>query len=181
MVRRMQSVQIVDRPGYFGKKRAEYVERYNREYPNGWAECWQVNGWIYSFLEAVTLYDDAYHAWLTANPNLTTWVCTFSECFDHDESNIEAGCDHDTLSLPRHIQDVSVRRSLVRQGKWFGGSGLLQIRGEETNGHQLMPGLVPFHMPHLILPEGMGGPTRPWMKEGSVEMFWQRNKVIIVK
>src|ERR1700722_7735834 len=175
---------ILDRPGYFGKRRREREADYDAQHgPGRWQECWQVGAWILSFEEAVTLYDDAYFEHLDGQghgrPNLLAWVCSFRKCYDSDPCNITSGVTHDPHATPRHLQDVSVRRALVRLGRWFTGMELLHIRGPESNGHCLMPGNVPFHRPEWILPAGVGGPTREWMREGSVEHFWQANKIIV--
>lgn len=180
----LSAAHIIDRPGYFGKRRREIEAGYTARFgPGGWQECWQVRGRIYSFAEAVTLYDEAYYQHICDSDSamketLLDWICTFRECFDHDPTNIDAGVTHDPAAVPRHLQDVSVRRALVRLGRWFDPAGkeLLHIRGPETNGHALMPGNVPFHRPGWILVDG--GPTKDWMKPGSVEHFWQKNKII---
>jgi hypothetical protein len=177
MPRALKSEVVLDRPGYFGKRRPEIAARYDAEYGvGGWDEAWQVNELLYSFDEAVTLYDDAYLQHLSEF-SVADWVCTFRECYDSDPSNIGSGVRHDEFASPRHLQDVSIRRALVRMGVWFCGTELLHVRGPETNGHRLMPGNVPFHRPSLILKNG--GPLRDWMRPGSVEAFWQANKVII--
>lgn len=186
---------IVDRPGYFGKLRNEIEDQYEKDYPilknghPGWQECWQVGEHILDFDEAVMLYDDAYWVHLKDNPDILQWVTSFGECYDSDPSNIACGLEHDPQATPRHIQDISVRKALVRLGIYFkqyigsfhgfySESQLLHIRGPKTNGFALMPGNVNFHLPNLILQE------RPrnmpdWIKPGSIEAFWQSNKVII--
>lgn len=177
-------VMVLERPGYFGKHRAEKEQEYDQKYGlGGWSECWQVKDCIFNFHAAVMLYDDAYYFYLRDNPELITWCESFDECYDNDKSNVNCGTTHNTTSVPRHIQDVSVRRALLRLGTYFRGKGngdnLLWIRSEDSNGWKLSPGNVPFHLPNIILSEKEGGPIRKWVQYNSVEEFWQRNKVII--
>lgn len=185
---KLEQVNIVARPGYFGKKRPKIEAKYNAELP-GWRECWQIGEWIYNFDEAVTLYDDSYFKFISEDERNLYNIIKFSECYDHDHTNIMCGVNHDTISTPRHIQDVSVRRALVRLGtyfKGFRGSGeqyeeeeLLHIRGEGTNGNWLMPGNVPFHRPNLLRPIEEVENFPKWANPTSVEGFWQANKVIV--
>jgi len=180
--------EVLERPGFFGKRRAEKEAIYNESYP-GWIEGWEIPlhiGYatvkvVLTFQEAVLLYDEAYYIHLRACPAILSYVKEFGECYDSDESNILCGLEHDSNAIPRHIQDVSVRRALLRLGEWFQGPSikLLHIRGPETNGHILMPGIVPFHNSSLISKEEcMNMPN--WVRPGSVEYFWQKNKVIII-
>jgi hypothetical protein len=185
----LRDVQIVSRPGYFGRRRTQIASQLDRDYP-GWQECWQINNNILSFSEAVLLYDDAYFHHLNNNPQVVDWVTSFGECYDSERANIATGTDHDPKASPRHIQDVSVRRALIRLGTYFKDfrgtdhtlydeQHLLHIRGEETNGFELMPGNIKFHKPELILQENIEN-MPGWIKPGTVESFWQANKVIVL-
>jgi hypothetical protein len=174
-------LQIVDRPGYFGRKRSNRVEFYDNLFGEGrWAEMWEVSRHAVGFEQAVALYDDAYYVFLAEHPSLIDFICSFGECYDNDPANVLCGCQHDCQSVPRHIQDVSVRRALKRLGVWFDGPSdhLLEIRGEDSNGFRLNPGQVPFHKPELILTGATAGRVPDWAMPGSVEAFWQANKVI---
>ncbi|MAF99327.1 MAG: hypothetical protein CMH61_01825, partial [Nanoarchaeota archaeon] len=74
------------------------------------------------------------------------------------------------------LQDIAVRRVLRRLGRHFEGDHLVQIRGHKSEGYVLNPGQVPFHKPELILPSE----RKRWWKEGSVEAFYQHNKILVV-
>lgn len=180
-MKKLSDLRVVDRPGYFGKRRREKEAEYDAVYAN-WRECWQIGPYAYSFDEAVLLYDDAYYEHLKTHTGQLGYVLHFSEVYDSDPSNIASGIEHDHLAAPRHIQDVSIRRALVRLNVWFTGqSGRpIQVRGPGTEGFMLNPGNVMFHAPELILPVGQGGPTRDWMKPGSVEYWWQKSKIIVL-
>jgi hypothetical protein len=147
----LDQVKIISRPGYFGRKRKE-IEQQLAQFP-GWIECWQVHTRIYTFEEAVMIYDDSYYHFLKDHPKLGL-VESFGECYDSERNNIACGINHDIYSTPRHIQDVSVRRALLRLGTYFrkyrgsdeklyDESELLHIRGEEitvTDGHRFWMG-----------------------------------------
>lgn len=185
---KLEQIKIVARPGYFGKNRPAIEAKYNDLY-DSWFECWQVGTWILTFQEAVTLYDDAYYELISKSNQVLDRIVAFSECYDHDHTNILCGVNHDYVSTPRHIQDVSVRRALVRMGTYFKGfrgsheeykeEELLHIRGEGTNGNWLMPGHVPFHKRNLILDIKKVENFPKWANPLSVEGFWQANKVIV--
>lgn len=185
-------MKIVDRPGYFGSNRPAIEASYNEKYGVGkWKEMWQVYGKIIPFEEAVTYYDQAYLVYLLSHRELIDFTNYYDECYDNDISNIDCGYNHDPASVPRHIQDISVRRAMRDLGSPFKETGtpaseqnpkrLLHIRGPETNGFILSPMMVKFFPEIMILPADIGGPLPYWCKlETSVEAFWQRNKVIVV-
>lgn len=187
-MRRLSDVQVLARPGYFGRKRPQIEARYNEQF-GSWLECWQVGEWVLDFEEAVLLYDDAYYKFISEDEKNLYNIIKFAECYDSDQTNILIGLEHDPKATPRHIQDVSVRRALVRMGTYFSGfrgsnaeykeEELLHIRGEGTNGNWLMPGNIPFHKLQLIMPTEQVENFPKWANRQSVEGFWQANKVII--
>ena len=62
-------VIVVDRPGYFGNRRPEYIAKYNEMYGEGlWQECWQHGHAIMPFLYAVDWYDNSYYEYLKSEP-----------------------------------------------------------------------------------------------------------------
>jgi len=171
---------IVARPGYFGKDRTQWEEMFNARYgPGNWQECWQLYDEILPFNEAVRLYDVSYFLHIKEDRYgvFHGMACQYKDCYDNDPSNIEAGCNHDLKAVPRHIQDVSVRRAFRALGIKFNPDSdkLLEIRGEGSSGYELSPMRIPFIYPFAII----DGPARDWVGKGTVEEFWQRNKVII--
>ena len=176
--------KIVDRPGYFGKRRAEKEAEYNRLYGDKWLECWQMGcGPFMTFEEAVYFYDLSYYIHLRDNPGILKLITNeFSGCYDSEPSNMDCGLQHDPTSHPRHIQDVSIRRAVAGLGfMWTAGKPLMQVRGPETPGWFLAPMLVPFIQPGWILGHHfIDRVVKEWVRHDSVEEFWQRNKVIVV-
>lgn len=203
--------QVVERPGYFGKKRPEKEKEYNAKYGKGqWQERWQFDEDFLSLEEALKLYDMSYYEWLHDNRYWLDFISNeYKECYDNDPSNIESGCNHDPNAVPRHIQDVSVRKAMKLLGVTFNSASpfLLQIRGPESNGYWLSPMIIPFVFPRFILKAPpstpkfpvscilttadvaesrdwlappVGSPVKDWVRKGSVEEFYQRNKVIVI-
>lgn len=172
--------EILHRPGYFGSRRLWFKEHYDELYgEGGWMECWEYSGDILPFEDAVYLYDLSYMLFLREHRWIAELIAAeYWECYDNSPDNIRAGCNHDPLAVPRHLQDVSVRKALRAMGLSFNQdkSNLLEIRGPKSNGYLLSPMIVTFVEPGRISPFG---PAEDWVKKGSVEEFWQRNKVII--
>jgi hypothetical protein len=130
----------------------------------------------------VMLYEDAYLAHLQANQDqLLILVNGACDVYDDAPSNVTSGLDYQAQETSRtHLQDIAIRRCLVRLGHWFQGSELIRIRddqGDHPLSLKLSPGRVLFHRPDLIiLPELIG-----WWESGSVESFYQSNKQLQVR
>jgi len=108
---------------------------------------------------------------------LVEWIVqTAADVFDHEADKVASGLDYDAQAGGlTHLQDVAVRRSLLRLGRWFSGDRLLQIRGLRSEAYTLNPGIVPFHFPEAIRRPELAG----WWMSGSIESFWQSNKVVV--
>lgn len=78
------------------------------------------------------------------------------------------------------MQDIVIKRSLVRMGLWFQGSEPIRIRqslDEHPLSTILSPGRVPFHRPDLIeKPE-----LKRWWDPQTIESFYQSNRYLQVK
>jgi len=109
-------------------------------------------------------------------------VLEFQNVYDNLPTNVDSGLDYRKQETnANHYQDISIRRVLVRCGVWFSGTKkeLLQIRAasKEPLGRRLSPGIVPFHIPHLIKEPELTG----WWKPGSTESWWQSCKVVVTR
>lgn len=168
-----------ERPGFFGfhkeRRKAALRERYpDHRIAYRWGDRWITR------TGALQLYEDAYHAFLTANPELTAWlVSAAADVYDTAPSNVDAGLDYLAQSpdAATHLQDIAVRRCLARMGKWFQGRRLIRIRGLDSEGYALNPGIVPFHLPEMIVQPEI---DMDWVLPGSIESFWQSNKYAVV-
>jgi hypothetical protein len=173
----------VGRPGYFGGHRDEKYQEYDELYGNGrWRIAWQLNERQCGAAEAVMVYEDAYFNFLTASSDVVDrLVREARDVYDDQESNVLSSLDYACQETERtHLQDIAIRRSLVRLGVDFRGTRLIQIRGASGTppvhplSHLLYPGQVPFHRPEWILNPAIEG----WWQPGSVEAFYQSNKLL---
>ncbi len=184
------SWKTINRPGYFGKKRDELYAAWNANFGEGnWRIAWQWGSLVLDKPEALQIYEDGYYEFLKTNPQILEWLIeTASDVYDTAPTNIKARFSYDIQETPNnHLHDVAVRRAVFRNGVWFYGEHLVQIRGEGTEGELLSPHLVPFHKPQMILDGEIGDPGNKgfWWRElgveKSVEEFYQHNKVLQVK
>lgn len=174
------SWQVVERPSYLGKKRGQKYPEWDTLYgPGNWRLSWKVNDTFVDFLGVCALYEDAYYEFLRENPEfLYQLIDEASNVYDDSPSNVSSYLDYRQQETERtHIQDIAIRRSLVRMGLWFKGKNLIQIRHSQGN-HPLSmilsPGKVPFHKPKLIVQPELSG----WWDKESVESFYQSNKFL---
>lgn len=176
-------------PGYEGKRRNENIILRNGEYGEGqWTIGWVFGELVLEYEEVCRVYEDGYYRYFQSRPELLEHLCSIaSEVYDDDISNIASGQDYnkkgETLT---HIQDIAIRRCLVRLGKAFKGSEPVQIRDAKGRGaisKALSPGQVPCHVPHLITtPENLIEIRESqWWLPDSVEDFYQLNKRLFVR
>lgn len=169
----------VFRPGALGRNRDAKILAWDQLFGKGrWRLAYRWADRMLSYDDALQLYEDAYLAHLQSQPNLVEWICaTASDVYDNAESNVDSGLDYRIQETgATHLQDIAVRRSLMRLGRWFRGRKLLEIRGRQSEGGNLYPGAVPFHRPELILQPEIWS----WWDPLSVESFWQSNKILEV-
>ena len=179
----MSEWQTVDRPGYFGRHRDERYLAYDAEYgAANWRLAWVAGDATGGVELAVMLYEDAYLDFLQHNPLVVEeLVSEASDVYDDAPSNVASGLDYRAQETSRtHLQDIAIRRCLVRLGRRFEGSQLIRIRdrdGEHPLSLTLSPGRVPFHRHDLIIRPELEG----WWQRGSVEAFYQSNKLLQVR
>lgn len=182
----MQSTQwqTVARPGYLGKKRDEVRARWDAEYGEGrWRLAYSWTGLVIDRALALQIYEDGYYEFFRRDPDAAGWLTSVaSDVYDTAPSN--AGqLDYERQETPNnHVHDVAIRRSLLRLGRRFRGDHLVHVRWEGTEGFFLNPGVVPFHLPDAIEQqpiEDHGGKGQ-WWGRGTIEDFYQRNKVLQV-
>ncbi len=173
----------VGRPGYLGRHREEKYRKWEEKYGKGnWRLVWRAGETFVDFFGVCALYEDAYFEFLRNNPDiLKQLIAEASNVYDDETSNIESGFDYTKQETPRtHIQDIAIRRSVIRMGLWFRGGELIRIR-QEKGIHPLSiilsPGRVPFHRQDLIeKPE-----LERWWYVGTIESFYQSNKFLQAK
>ena len=170
----------LSRPGYSGgNKYKQDALRQQFFGENNWrtAFCWGEQ--VITYNSALQLYEDAYLEHFEKNPDILEWLInTAYDVYDNAESNVFSEHDYSIQEArTTHLQDISIRRCMMRMGKEFKGNHLLEIRDKNSEGYCLNPGQVPFHKPEMInQPE-----PESWWLPGSIESFWQANKVFQVK
>ncbi|MBP7708653.1 hypothetical protein KA107_03130 [Candidatus Pacearchaeota archaeon] len=188
--------ETIDRPGYFGSKRNKICAGFDLQYGSGnWKIAWEWGSQVIERPEAIQIYEDGYYEYFKKTPDLVNWlVNNFANVFDTAPSNVEAKFSYDIQETPsNHLHDVAIRRALLRNGKWFRGVGLLEVRSPDKEGWILSPCNIPFHLPTMIYPgqtkyqcEERDFVVNPpwWIRKGlknSVEEFYQQNKLLQIK
>jgi hypothetical protein len=176
----MKKWETLARPGYFGRRRDQIIERYNTTYGvGGWRLAWVLGEEACEFEEACKKwYEESYFLYLKDRPSDLALICSFGECIDNAITNIECGCDYTKQeAFSTHIQDIAVRNVLRRLGLTFKGpkDRILEIRSPQSNGFRFGPGNIPFLNPSAI---GQPSLCPSWAGKASVEDFWQSNKYL---
>lgn len=179
----MSQWKMVGRPGYLGKERDERYAQWDRAYGVGvWRLVWKFGEVVTDFTGACAIYEDAYHCFLERNLRIRRRLIKEArDIYDDAPSNVDSCLDYTKQETARtHVQDIAIRRSLVRMGLRFQGSNLIQIRdklGDHPLSLVLSPGRVPFHRCDLIEQPELQG----WWRPASVEAFYQSNRYLQVK
>ncbi|WFE65532.1 hypothetical protein [Micromonospora sp. WMMD714] len=172
----------VGRPGHLGSRRRDRTAAWEAEFgPGRWRLVWRVGAVVHPWEAALCLYEDAYHRRLSDDPDLRhRLIRTARDVYDRDPSDVVSRLDYARQrGSGHHLQDVAVRRTLVRLGRWFAGDRLVRLRrgGDGAAGElgdRLDSSVVPFHRPDLIVRPELDG----WWERGSVESFYQSNRVL---
>ena len=171
----------ISRSGYFGDKRDELIKKYNDKYREGdWRIAWLWNEKALTKEQAYLIYEDAYYADSFRREDLWMKLASIAkDVYDIEERDIESGLDYLIQKGPAtHLQDISIRRVVLRRGWEFEGDKLVKIRNHKFYwGEQLSPGRVPFHLPEKIVEPHIEG----WWDSNSIEDFYQSNKVLQIK
>lgn len=175
---------LIERPGYFGRKKPEIIASYNARFGEGqWTLVWVAGHDHYEFEDACKcFYEESYLDYFEENPAIREWVQAYSEVIDNAPTNVQCGLDYlKQEAFSTHIQDITVRRVMQRLGLKFTGrikGDPLVIRGPRSPGAILSPGVVPSLYESYISQPSLA----PWWAEkGSVEDFWQSNKWVATR
>lgn len=177
-----------DSPGYVGEKRNGFEEGWDLKYGKGnWRMGWLYGEHILEYEEVCRVYEDGYYEYMKQRPEILDHLCGIAcEVYDDDITNINSGQDYSKKGdIRTHIQDIAIRRCLMRFGRDFQGKEAVQIRdkdGKDAVSRTLSPGQVPFHRQDLITtPDNLKEMYRNrWWLPGTVEDFYQRNKRIFI-
>lgn len=179
---------VLRQPGYFGKEREARYAAFTNEYGEGnWRIAWEIPGYTNAqaldFQGMCVLYEESYVEFLKGNPEVLRQLVTeASDVYDDDPSNMASRFDYAVQETGRtHVQDISIRRAVLRLGHTFQGPEPIQIRHTKAPhplSVTLSPGDVPFCAPELIASPQL---KEWWWKEDSTEAFYQSNKVVQVR
>jgi hypothetical protein len=174
---------IVDCPGDTERKRGRKVDFYDYIYgEQAWEELWRFEDQLIDFSFATKLYEDSYREFFKSNQSVLDWVLSFGDCYQFSPQEVECGDAYDKDSCPRHLQDVVIRRVVHSMNLEFKGSPEVLLQTDHgCDGESVCAGNVPFLYPSQIYRGKSGGPKPRWAKDGSVEHFWQSNKVIVAE
>ena len=189
--------KIQEFPGFLGFTKKETHQKWDDKFGEGnWELAWIWGSKVIDQRTAVGIYEYAYHKYLDSVQGALEWLVeNYSEVYDTHIGNIDDGVDYFAQDdRCTHLHDISVRRYVkTRYALDFKGDRLLQIRQPHTEGYYLGPGFVPFHKPEYIVPankvinyglndkwEETVGNREPWWQKGSIEDFYQQNKVLLV-
>jgi hypothetical protein len=170
----------IERPGYLGRHRDERYKEWDAMYgPGNWRIVWKLGDETLDFQGACAVYEEAYYQFLKKNQStLRTLIDDAANVYDDAPSNVFSGVDYTKQETGRtHIQDIAIRNALARLGLQFRGMWLIQIRDKEGThplSTVLSPGRVPMHDNGIIQQPELRG----WWDKGSVESFYQSNKVL---
>lgn len=170
--------RLIERPGYFGRRRDEKVAAYDAKHGKGkWRLVWELSLHRMEFLAACRYhYERSYYEYLRGRKEDVDFICSYGECIDNAPTNVECGLDYSKQeAFSTHIQDIAIRNVLHLLGRKFEGpkDKILVIRSKDSEGFRFGPGNVPFHRPDFIHAPSM---CPAWAGRGSVEDFWQSNK-----
>ena len=174
-------------PGYKGSRKTDIDRARDKVYGKGnWRDVWEARSkhgfskmHYLSNKGAVRLYEDAYYQYFKKNPEKLEWISGFKDVYDNSETNVGSGLDYSIQeSNSTHLQDISIRRCMVRLGMQFKGKDLLQIRSIGP-GAAFGPGNIPFHLSHMMPPPELE--LKGWWKPGSIESFYQSNRRLQVR
>ncbi|MBI2042846.1 hypothetical protein HYT25_00465 [Candidatus Pacearchaeota archaeon] len=182
--------EMIERPGYLGKKRKEIESKWDYELET-WRLVWQWGDSLLLKPIALQIYEDAYYEFLNSKPELLKWLVeTASDVYDTAPSNVESRLNYNAQETPNnHLHDIAIRRAVLRNGAEFKGNHLVEVRKPGSEGESLAPYAVPFHLPQMIYQgddiKDYGNKGFWWRELGkqkgiehTVEEFYQQNKVL---
>ena len=179
--------KTVDRPGYMGDARDRLARQWDEQYGKGlWRLAWEWGDLILEKAMALQVYEDGYYNFFRyEKPGFMIWISkTASDVYDTAPSNVHSGFDYSIQETPNnHLHDIAVRRAMARMGVGFKGDHLVEIRGVKSEGYRLNPGIVPFHFKPCIYDGEFRNASGKnlWWEPGTIEDFYQRNKVLQVR
>lgn len=184
----------VERPGYFGKRRQELEERWNRKYGEGnWRLIWETpQGRVLTYEDIIEEYTEGYAGYFRGHPEEAEFVvANYSFCYDKDlitrEEAFDAYALYNKPGVANQFHHVAMNIALEQDlGMPFRGEIPLQVRSPKPwtpesdwpAGWRWSPGLIPCAHPDEIHDFTFEG---RWWQKGTIEDFYQCNKALQIK
>lgn len=184
----------VERPGYFGKKREEFEERWNKEYGEGnWRLVWETpQGKVLDYDGIIEVYIEGYAEYFRSHRGEAEYVTSnFSYAYDKEMVTREEAFDpYVRYNKPGHVNqfhNVAMNIALEKVlGLTFKGEVPLKVRAAKPGtpfeewplGWKWQPGLIPAPNPEEIFDMDF---TDQWWTKGTIEDFYQCNKALQIR
>ncbi len=169
--------QTLGRAGYWGRGRDRRQRELDQRFgPGRWRVVHLVKGMALELPDAAKHYEESYFQFLIRDPQLLDWLCAKAcDVYTTATSNVRSGLDYRIQETKQeHLLDIALRNVLSRLSRCFSGERLVRIGGRQGDRVELGSGRVPFYRPEWIAQPAL----EHWWEPGSVECFWQSNKVI---
>lgn len=186
MVEPQSGWKTVERPGWFGTRRAEIIQSYNERFGEGnWRVRHQLGPRTIGQDEALSIYELCYRLHFLHPDTRHLWLALFreaSEVWTEEVTDVDSGLDYSIQKSPAvHYEDMAIRRIMKEYGHEFRGNKLIRIRADSDNpiGVALSSIHVPFCFPQYF---EAPFPEIVWWNrhKGSLEYFWHTNKILQV-
>lgn len=171
----------IARMGQIGRAKDKFIAGMNRIFGEGnWTIGYRYGSSMISREAALQLYEDSYVKFFQENRDvLNKLVKEASDVYDTYKTEVSSGTDwYNQTERSTHLQDIAIRRALIRLGEKFQGKRLRKVK---SDGHlpELSPGNIPFLQPELV--NRFKKVEKKWIKPNTIEDFWQNNKIFMVK
>jgi hypothetical protein len=152
------------------KKRDQFNNLLNKRVGEGnWFWAFKVKDKLYSWDFGMQLYEDAYYHFLEKNIFWIKKLTSYSDCYVINNKDLESELNYRNQNqrYSDHLQDIAIRRCLVRFGVSFKGKDIFKIKDSDIDDTR-----VPFHLPHLIRKPN-GKSIRAWYNSSRVVVIAQ--------
>ena len=175
---------IFARIGQIGRAKDAFVSNMNETFGlDNWAIAYRLQGSLISREQALVLYEESYFQFLQNQPELLDrLLSTALDVYDNEKVDVQSGLDYQCqLNRTTHLQDIAIRRCVSRLGRQFSGKRLVKVKSDGRF-PELSPGKVPFVDPTALTFSEHGRLFwKKWLEPGSVEDFWQNQKVLLAR
>ena len=189
-----QKWDVAGYPGYLGKHKDAQEEHWNKRFgANRWQLLWMTaSGEIWDYPRVFwRIYVPGYTHFFQKQPTWARWISqNFAYTYDKDLIGRKEAFDLQALygkpGVANQFYHVALNEALEYVlGFSFKAAIPLQVREGKTGtnkeewplGWRFSPGRIPTTRPDLIPPTTVKG----WWREGSIEDFYQKAKVLLRK